>query len=247
MFYNLVCEAAEQHATNKTTPLCGSGQIGETVCREEEPMKDNKNDRRSERSRRLLGEALTSLLQERRYADLTVQDILDRAGIGRSTFYAHYWDKDDLLVSEIERVIGVLGRHMDGSEEHGVMGIPSRGLFAHIGEQDHLLQAFVRGPGPEQGLEFHIRTLRTRLVERVERHLRALPAGQRAVGSEQAIPLVAQAVVGTFLALLQWWLEAEKPLSPDQMDAYFRRLVLPGARSVLATEGASELARNVSH
>src|SRR5215831_4658261 len=169
---------------------------------------------------------------ERRYADLTVQDILDQAGVGRSTFYTHYWDKDDLLASELERVIGVLGQRMEGegggkrSGGHTVLGVPSRGLFEHIGEQDQLLRAFVRGSGPEQGLEFHIRTLRTRLVERVEGYLRALPAEQRAVESEWAIPLVAQGVVGTFLALLQWWLEAEKPLSPEQMNAYFLRLVL---------------------
>jgi len=208
-------------------------------------VRGNKNDRRSERSRRLLGEALVSLLMERHYADVTVQDILDRAGVGRSTFYAHYWDKDDLLASEFERVIGMLGQRMEGegggrgSGGHTVLGIPSRALFEHIGEQDQLLRAFARGRGPGQGLEFHIRALGARLIERVERYLRALPAEQRTVESEWAIPLVAQGVVGTFLALLQWWLEAEKPLSPEQIDAYFFRLVLPGALVVLAEEGVT--------
>src|SRR5690348_6733672 len=73
-----------------------------------ESMKTEKQDRRSERTRRLLGEALISLMLERRYADLTVQDILDRANIGRSTFYAHYWDKDDLLASTMEQMIRML-------------------------------------------------------------------------------------------------------------------------------------------
>src|SRR5262245_4849375 len=139
VFYNAVCEAAECDAIDKAVHMCGSGHIGQIVLREDEWMKSTKSDRRSERSRRLLGDALVSLLAQGRYVDLTVQDILDRAGVGRSTFYAHYWDKDDLLASELERVIGVLGQRMEGEEggkeegeesgERTVMGIPSRALF----------------------------------------------------------------------------------------------------------------------
>ncbi|MBF6171744.1 TetR/AcrR family transcriptional regulator [Nocardia blacklockiae] len=55
-------------------------------------------DRRVRRTRRALHEALIGLMLERGYARVTVQDILDRADVGRSTFYAHFRNKDDLLV-----------------------------------------------------------------------------------------------------------------------------------------------------
>jgi hypothetical protein len=50
-------------------------------------VKQDKQDRRSQRTRRLVSSAMTELLREKRYDAITVQDLLDRAGIGRSTFY----------------------------------------------------------------------------------------------------------------------------------------------------------------
>ena len=49
----------------------------------------SRSDPRVLRSRRALGDALVELLHERRFDDITVQDILDRASVGRATFYAH--------------------------------------------------------------------------------------------------------------------------------------------------------------
>jgi len=59
-------------------------------------------DRRIRRTRQCLQEALLSLLKDRSYADITVQDISNRADFNRVTFYAHYRDKDDLLTDIIE-------------------------------------------------------------------------------------------------------------------------------------------------
>ncbi len=72
-------------------------------------MKD-KHDRRSQRTRQLLSEAFVQLLREKGYSAITVSDIIERADIGRSTFYSHYRDKDDLFVNELDRVIEVLSQ-----------------------------------------------------------------------------------------------------------------------------------------
>lgn len=66
-------------------------------------MKNTKADRRSQRTRQLLSSALVDLMLQKRYDEITVQNIIDRANVGRSTFYAHYLDKDDLLVSDFCR------------------------------------------------------------------------------------------------------------------------------------------------
>ena len=74
-----------------------------------------KTDKRVLRTRDTLGDALMELLQEKPFDDITVQEVLDRAGVGRSTFYAHYRDKDDLFLSDVEdffqMMSGLLTRH----------------------------------------------------------------------------------------------------------------------------------------
>jgi len=65
-------------------------------------------DRRIQKTQRALREALTSLIGEKSYDDIAVKEILDRANVGRSTFYMHFRDKDELLLSGIHDIIGVV-------------------------------------------------------------------------------------------------------------------------------------------
>jgi AcrR family transcriptional regulator len=97
-----------------------------------------KFDRRVRRTRDALGDALLALVQEKPFDDITVQEVLDRADIGRSTFYAHYRDKDDLFLSDLEDFFEpmstLLLRYPDGSNRIA----PVRELFAHVAEMRHL-------------------------------------------------------------------------------------------------------------
>lgn len=69
------------------------------------PQKQSrKPDGRSQRTRQRLGMAFLELLHEKPMEDITVQDVLDRTSIGRSTFYLHFRDKNDLLLSQLERM-----------------------------------------------------------------------------------------------------------------------------------------------
>ena len=65
---------------------------------------EKKSDRRVQRTRELLLDALFALIVERGYERLTIQNLLDRAGVGRATFYAHFESKDELLASSIARL-----------------------------------------------------------------------------------------------------------------------------------------------
>src|SRR5712691_3952088 len=67
--------------------------------------RQRKPDRRIRRTCERLGSALVALIQERPIDDVTVQDVLDRASVGRSTFYLHFRDKDDLLLSQLEKFL----------------------------------------------------------------------------------------------------------------------------------------------
>src|SRR5216110_1512601 len=67
-------------------------------------------DRRVQRTRKLLQDALISLMIEKGYEATTVQDIIDRANVGRATFYAHFADKETLLVSRLEDLRAMLAQ-----------------------------------------------------------------------------------------------------------------------------------------
>lgn len=188
-----------------------------------------RNDRRSRRTRRTLGEALVALMLEKRYDTITVQEIIDRANVGRSTFYAHFLDKEDLLQTESAELVGRLVGHMDRSAG-GNRIIPSLELLRHIRESHALIRALVRG----RAMETVLKTMQAHLSLHVEAHLaRNLPEGRTPM---VPLPVVGQYVAGVLLALLQWWLDREMPESPEELDEYFLRLVRPGVREATGVE-----------
>lgn len=178
---------------------------------------NEKNDRRSQRTRHLLSAAMVELIREKDYNSITVNDIIERANVGRSTFYAHYRDKDDLFVGELDRVIELLSGRIPGQDE--MPYFPSLGLFQHVGEEYELYKALVWTPG----IDLLIKHMQKSLSERIEQ-------GLKNSGKEYDVPLpvLANFIAGSFLTLLKWWLENKRVYSPEQMDEIFRKLTLSG-------------------
>lgn len=81
-----------------------------------DPMGGKTADRRVQRTQRLLHQALTSLILEKKYDAITVRDILDRADAGRSTFYLHYRDKDELLTNGFQYLQNFLESVLEASQ-----------------------------------------------------------------------------------------------------------------------------------
>jgi AcrR family transcriptional regulator len=181
---------------------------------------NDKHDRRSQRTRHLLSAALVDLIKEKDYSAITVSDIIERANVGRSTFYSHYRDKDDLFVGELERVIEVLSQRVPGQEEFPFF--PSLGLFRHVGEEYELYKSLVWSPG----IDLLIKHLQKSLSARIEQ-------GFQKSGSEFDVPLpiLSNFIAGSFLTLLKWWLENKMIYSPEKMDEIFRKLTTAGVET----------------
>jgi AcrR family transcriptional regulator len=196
-------------------------------------MQQKKVDRRIQRTRQLLQDALIALILEKGYDSITVQDILERANLGRSTFYAHYRDKDDLLVSGFSQVFA------DFQQAYAQTGVsphdPERAatelslyFFRHTGSHRHLFRALIGKQGGEIILEY----ARKFLADIVRSYLASLsPTAE----SRQLVEPLVFYLVNSYLALLTWWLDHENPYSPEQMNALYFDLVRPGLSNLLAS------------
>jgi AcrR family transcriptional regulator len=191
-------------------------------------MKTVKDDRRSKRTQQLLGSALVELMLDKRYDAITVQDILDRANIGRSTFYAHYKDKEDLLISEVARVMHELDQYTSALGHAPGALLPSLEFFRHVQQQRRLIHAFVWG----QSVEMLRRDFQAQLRKVVEHNLLSLSGGK--FSSSVPLPVAASFVANTFLLLLSWWFENDMRYSPEAMDEMFQTLVMPSIRAMIA-------------
>lgn len=197
-------------------------------------MPELKTDRRSQRTRRSLHEAMLTLLQEKHYDTITVQDILERANVGRSTFYAHYQDKEDLMISSFMQLMEYLTEAVARPRGETPRLLPTQELLEHVQEEGHqLVHSMTSGRGfelfMEKGLEYWSRKIAADLRTR-------LPAGQQPA---VPIPVMAQFAAGTMVTMLRWWLEKKMPYSPEEMDRMLELLVMGGIQSGLMASAKS--------
>jgi AcrR family transcriptional regulator len=189
-------------------------------------------DRRVARTQKLLRDALHSLIHEKAYDSIAVKEILDRANVGRSAFYTHFRDKDELLSSSIHgRLLSLPSAHTKsgGNRDRAerVLGF-SLPIFEHL---DSHRGAGTRKPGPKEPAILHghlQRAIAELIVEDVRRALQ----GRRSGDCHVPFELLTEHIASTFVLVLNWWLESKSPLSPNEVNNVFRALVLPALATV---------------
>ncbi len=181
-----------------------------------------KPDARVRRTRDRLGRALIELIQEKPITDVTVQDVLDRASVGRSTFYLHYRDKDDLLLSQLEMFLEIMSNMLSTRKEKSNRVVPVAEMFEHIGNQNKLYRVLTDSGHLKEFFDlaegYFARGIERRLTE----------SGRLANLPPRELAARASAVSGSLLSLLRWWLDRGEKESPAAMDEMFHRMVWKG-------------------
>ena len=185
-------------------------------------------DRRIVRTRATLQGALNSLILKKGYETITIKDICDAANVGRSTFYAHYTSKDDLKRSGFEPLRRLLAdRQKEALATRGDIKDRSFGfsltMFEHARDHKDHYRALVGGRGGTVSLG----TIREILSGLVRDELAVAVDNNSADGIPR--DLVVHYVVGAYMAVLTWWLDGGAKLSPQRIDAMFRRLATEGS------------------
>ncbi|NTU52398.1 MAG: TetR/AcrR family transcriptional regulator [Chlorobiaceae bacterium] len=200
-------------------------------------MGEKKEDRRVGRTRRLMQEALMALVEEKGYERITVQDILDWADVGRSTFYAHFRDKDELLLSWFEHL-----RTLFEQQQQALLTARRTGnapevnivldLFRYTGKHHKLYKAI---SGRESGemirkyLHRYLSGLLQPVLEGLRVSRRTLPV---------PVEVTTHQLVSSLLSLMTWWLDHNMPYPPEKMEEMFRILTRPSIEAALGKGAA---------
>jgi AcrR family transcriptional regulator len=189
-------------------------------------------DRRVQRTRKLLQDALMTLILEKGYEAVTIQDIIDRANVGRSTFYAHFLDKQQLLLSGFEQLRVELAQ-----QQHAAVDVSgerrlgfSLAMFEHACSYRPVWRALI---GTQGGAVVR-KQMQQMLTDLVREELAALAPRAAA---QIPLEIVVQYTVSAFMGLLMWCADHDIPDTPTQIDAFYQQLTMPG---VLAGLGLTD-------
>ena len=182
-------------------------------------------DRRVQRTHDLLHGALASLIHEKDYDAIVVKEILARANVGRSTFYTHFRDKDELLVRAIHDIVRAGDtapppRPAQRAEWLLRFSLPVLEHIARFTQNGH--------PSDVHGQSVLHERLRRVLAELIAGDIRRTGLHDRAEDGD-GVPsaLLAEHVASTFVLVLNWWVERGGALSAAAANDVFRALTLP--------------------
>jgi AcrR family transcriptional regulator len=219
-------------------------------------MPQNVVDRRVQKTRKLLLEALMELVAEKGYEAVTIREILDKANVGRSTFYAHFQDKDQLLHSILERLDELFEQHKKllleaakNIEKAGHPNLtpglsPTLNLFQFVGQNHRFFKAILRNRGygifakPVYEYVFaHVHRMLTdpvhhEVMAQLHEPFKRLMSGGKSGSLESEI--AAHYFASALMGILVWWVEKDMPCTAEEIDGLFRQLAMPGFRQALA-------------
>lgn len=201
-------------------------------------MSEKKYDRRVRRTRRALKDALIKLILEEGYDSVTIEEITERADLGRTTFYLHFRDKEELLMQAIDTICE------EFIEQHSSLlaeiDSPKNALkqlrynlderilfhiFAHARDNADLYRVMLRGEGGARATQRFADIIRDETIKRLN----------RIRGLEIKVPAEIFAVyfTGMLMELVTWWLEEDQPFTIEEMVSFFQQMFLFGAMDTL--------------
>ena len=184
-------------------------------------------DRRQKKTREAIFAAFTSLLSEKSYHQISVQDIIDVADIGRTTFYAHFETKDYLLKDLCEELFGHIidtAMGLPKGHYHCTCGNPMDSVFLHLlrhlQENDRNILELLSSENNELFLSYFKLNLKKLIVAMY---------GEKGVLKDKGLPedYLVNHISASFVETVNWWLSRKQKESPEEMTEYFLTMMQP--------------------
>jgi AcrR family transcriptional regulator len=196
-------------------------------------MSGNVIDRRVQKTRKLLQDALVDLVSEKGFDSVTIQEILDRANVGRSTFYTHFQDKYELMHSCFEELGKLFEQHnawlLESNKDHRdsqnfdfILN-----MFRFVGRNHRLFKALLG----KQAIAIFNPPIYDYLFSFMHEALQPSKSGNKQAALQTEI--AAHYYVSAFIGTLRWWVEKDMPCTAEEMDKLFKQLSVAGFKDFL--------------
>ncbi|MBT2738259.1 TetR/AcrR family transcriptional regulator [Bacillus sp. ISL-7] len=196
-------------------------------------MSEKSTDRRIVRTKRLIRDALTELMEEKGFEGITVRDLTKKADINRGTFYLHYRDKYDLLEQSEAQILNEIEKMTQEINPNDFLNFNSENdpfpfiinLFEFFHENSSFMKVIL-GPKGDASFQGKLRdiikkTFFQHIMSKIKREEMLVPV-------EYLFSYVSSAHLG----VIQHWLENGMEKSPREMAMILSRITLLGPRHV---------------
>ena len=184
-------------------------------------------DRRQQKTRAAIFTAFSTLLAKKSYSRITVQEIIDTANVGRTTFYAHFETKDDLLKALCENLFGhIISSAVDCTHTHGLYSDRSapESVFCHLlqhlqEDENNILELLSC-----ESSEVFLRYFKDSLNELIKNQF---VVQNRKVNMDIPQDFLVNHISGSFVEMVLWWIRGRMKQTPEELDLYFRPVIGP--------------------
>lgn len=179
------------------------------------------HDPRTQRTRQSLQEALFQLIIEQGYESITIADITERARLGRTTFYLHYRDKDELLRESTKELMRQMALDVEPDVE-GTVSCAEHSvyIFQHVARNQSVYQALLREQGPANISDL----MKSYFIDLCQRVILQDMLSRRIL-SPLSGELISAYSAGALFGLISWWLTHQLSPSAEEMGAFLWQLM----------------------
>ena len=203
--------------------MSSNDRSGPPEDRKKPANRQGNTDLRIRRTRERLGAALIALIEEKAIDKVTVREVLDRADVGRSTFYLHYQDKNDLLLSQMEHGLEMWSNLLCIRQEKSRSLAPVAEFFAHVASARKLYRSLLASGRIQTFFDLAQGYFARGMARRIKEIGLPIP-------NQRELDACSHALAGNLLSLLKWWLDRGAKESAEDMDDLFHRMAWKGLR-----------------
>jgi len=189
-------------------------------------------DPRVKRTRRLLRDALVSLILKKDFASITIKEITERAEVAYITFYRHYESLDQLLMEILDEGLAELMTHIETlakQSDASALETEGRLIFEYIEQKADLFRILLKSQS--------VTRVRRKVVKNIAAVFQKSCVPLERLGNQVTINIASNHIATSLLSLIEWWLENNMNPSPAEMGKVYKSLIIDstvGAVSSLA-------------